>query len=149
MLDKAAVQELLPSGLYDHQITLAQALHTIHRPSADIDLSLFDEGRHPAQIRLIMEELLAQNLSMLAVRSKGQQDIALPLPETQQLKQQLLAQLPFSPTNAQARVVREIEADLAKPHPMMRLVQGDVGSGKTLVAALAAVRAIEHGYQSR
>ncbi|EKO3560629.1 ATP-dependent DNA helicase RecG [Vibrio fluvialis] len=147
LLDKAAVQELLPSGLYDHQITLAQALHTIHRPSADIDLSLFDEGRHPAQIRLIVEELLAQNLSMLAVRSKGQQDIALPLPETQQLKQQLLAQLPFSPTNAQARVVREIEADLAKPHPMMRLVQGDVGSGKTLVAALAAVRAIEHGYQ--
>ncbi|MCG6312658.1 DEAD/DEAH box helicase, partial [Vibrio vulnificus] len=101
----------------------------------------------PAQIRLIMEELLAQNLSMLAVRSKGQQDVALPLPETHQLKQQLLAQLPFSPTQAQARVVREIEADLAKPHPMMRLVQGDVGSGKTLVAALAAVRALEHGYQ--
>ncbi|WHR52811.1 ATP-dependent DNA helicase RecG [Vibrio furnissii] len=147
LLDKAAVQELLPSGLYDHQITLAQALHTIHRPPADIDLSLFDEGRHPAQIRLIMEELLAQNLSMLAVRSKGQQDVALPLPETHQLKQQLLAQLPFSPTQAQARVVREIEADLAKPHPMMRLVQGDVGSGKTLVAALAAVRALEHGYQ--
>ncbi|TXZ87663.1 DEAD/DEAH box helicase, partial [Vibrio cholerae] len=64
-----------------------------------------------------------------------------------QLKQQLLAQLPFSPTKAQQRVVAEIEADLEKPHPMMRLVQGDVGSGKTLVAALAAVRAIEHGYQ--
>lgn len=147
LLDKAAVQELLPAGLYDHQTTLAEALHTIHRPPADIDLSLFDEGRHPAQIRLVMEELLAQNLSMLAVRSKGQQDIALPLPAADILKQQLLAQLPFSPTNAQARVVGEIEADLAKPHPMMRLVQGDVGSGKTLVAALAAVRAIEHGYQ--
>ncbi|XAW89423.1 ATP-dependent DNA helicase RecG [Vibrio sp. CDRSL-10 TSBA] len=147
LLDKAAVQELLPAGLYDHQTTLAEALHTIHRPPADIDLSLFDEGRHPAQIRLVMEELLAQNLSMLAVRSKGQQDIALPLPAADTLKQQLLAQLPFSPTNAQARVVGEIEADLAKPHPMMRLVQGDVGSGKTLVAALAAVRAIEHGYQ--
>lgn len=147
LLDKAAVQELLPAGLYDHQTTLAEALHTIHRPPADIDLSLFDEGRHPAQIRLVMEELLAQNLSMLAVRSKGQQDIALPLPAADTLKQQLLAQLPFTPTNAQARVVGEIEADLAKPHPMMRLVQGDVGSGKTLVAALAAVRAIEHGYQ--
>ncbi|WP_434997486.1 ATP-dependent DNA helicase RecG [Vibrio scophthalmi] len=147
LLDKAAVQELLPNGLYPQQITLAHALHTIHRPTPDIDLAQFDEGKHPAQIRLIMEELLAQNLSMLAVRSKGQQDVALALPAVNQLKQQLLAQLPFSPTNAQARVVAEIEQDLAKPHPMMRLVQGDVGSGKTLVAALAAVRAIEHGYQ--
>ena len=126
---------------------MGQALHIIHRPPADIDLSLFDQGRHPAQIRLIMEELLAQNLSMLTVRSKGQQENAVALPAADELKQQLLAQLPFSPTNAQARVVGEIEMDLAKPHPMMRLVQGDVGSGKTLVAALAAVRAIAHGHQ--
>ena len=147
LLDKAAVQELLPSGLYNHQITLAQALHTIHRPPPNINLEEFDEGQHPAQMRLIMEELLAQNLSMLSVRSKGQKDVALPLPESNQLKQQLLAQLPFSPTNAQNRVVQEIEQDLAQPHPMMRLVQGDVGSGKTLVAAMAALRALEHGYQ--
>ncbi|ENM5738207.1 ATP-dependent DNA helicase RecG [Vibrio mimicus] len=147
LLEKSAVQELLPSGLYDQQMTLAQALKIIHRPSADIDLRLFEQGRHPAQVRLIMEELLAQNLSMLAIRSQGQQDVALPLAPVHQLKQQLLAQLPFSPTKAQQRVVAEIEADLEKPHPMMRLVQGDVGSGKTLVAALAAVRAIEHGYQ--
>ena len=147
LLDKAAVQELLPNGLYPQQTTLAQALHTIHRPPPDIDLSQFDEGKHPAQVRLIMEELLAQNLSMLAVRSKGQQDVAIPLAQVDKFKQQLLAQLPFSPTNAQTRVVNEIEQDLAKPHPMMRLVQGDVGSGKTLVAALAALRAIEHGYQ--
>ncbi len=147
LLDKAAVQELLPSGLYNHQITLAQALHTIHRPPPNINLEEFDEGQHPAQVRLIMEELLAQNLSMLSVRSKGQKDVALPLPESNQLKQQLLAQLPFSPTNAQNRVVQEIEQDLLQPHPMMRLVQGDVGSGKTLVAAMAALRALEHGYQ--
>ncbi|EIC2297811.1 ATP-dependent DNA helicase RecG [Vibrio cholerae] len=147
LLEKSAVQELLPSGLYDQQMTLAQALKIIHRPSADIDLRLFEQGRHPAQVRLIMEELLAQNLSMLAIRSQGQQDVALPLTPVHQLKQQLLAQLPFTPTKAQQRVVAEIEADLEKPHPMMRLVQGDVGSGKTLVAALAAVRAIEHGYQ--
>ncbi|EGQ8447204.1 ATP-dependent DNA helicase RecG [Vibrio alginolyticus] len=147
LLDKTAVQELLPAGLYDHQITMSQALHTIHRPPPTINLDEFDEGKHPAQIRLIMEELLAQNLSMLAVRSKGQKDSALPLGPCNKLKTQLLAQLPFSPTNAQTRVVQEIEADLEKPHPMMRLVQGDVGSGKTLVAALAAVRAIEHGHQ--
>ncbi|MBO7913622.1 ATP-dependent DNA helicase RecG [Vibrio splendidus] len=147
LIDKAAVNELLPSGLYDHQITLAQALHTIHRPPPGIDLELFDEGKHPAQLRLIMEELLAQNLSMLSVRSKGQQDKAMPFPPVSTLKDKLLAQLPFSPTNAQVRVTKEIEADLEKPHPMMRLVQGDVGSGKTLVAALAAVRALEHGQQ--
>ncbi|KJY78403.1 ATP-dependent DNA helicase RecG [Vibrio coralliilyticus] len=147
LIDKAAVQELLPAGLYNQQVSLAQALHTIHRPTPDIDLQAFDEGKHPAQIRLIMEELLAQNLSMLSVRSKGQQDVALPLAERNQLKQQLLDQLPFTPTKAQSRVVAEIEQDLEKPHPMMRLVQGDVGSGKTLVAALASLRALEHGYQ--
>lgn len=147
LLDKSAVQELLPAGLYDHQLTLNQALHTIHRPPPEINIEQFDQGRHPAQLRLIMEELLAQNLSMLAVRSQGQQEAATPLPASHTLKPQLLAQLSFSPTNAQARVVQEIETDLAQPHPMMRLVQGDVGSGKTLVAALAAVSAIEQGYQ--
>lgn len=147
LLDKSAVQELLPAGLYDSQITLNQALHTIHRPPPDINLEQFDEGKHPAQVRLIMEELLAQNLSMLAVRSQGQKEAAIALGPSQTLKQQLLDALPFSPTNAQRRVVEEIESDLAKPHPMMRLVQGDVGSGKTLVAALAAVRALEQGKQ--
>ncbi len=147
LLDKTAVNELLPAGLYNNQITLSAALHTIHRPTPPLDMDQFDQGKHPAQQRLIMEELLAQNLSMLAVRSKGQQDRSYALPETDQLKHQLLQQLPFTPTNAQQRVVKEVEDDLTQPHPMMRLVQGDVGSGKTLVAALAAVRAIEHGYQ--
>ncbi|MCL9777505.1 ATP-dependent DNA helicase RecG [Vibrio methylphosphonaticus] len=147
LMDKSAVDELLPSGLYNQQITLTQALHTIHRPPPSINVDDFDEGRHPAQQRLIIEELMAQNLSMLAVRSQGQQDKAIALPEIGRFKQQLLEQLPFSPTNAQNRVVNEIEQDLLKTAPMMRLVQGDVGSGKTLVAALAALRAIEHGYQ--
>ena len=147
LMDGAAVDELLPSGLYNQQMTLSHALHIIHRPPPNINLDDFDEGKHPAQQRLIIEELMAQNLSMLAVRSKGQQDTAIALDPVQTLKQKLLEQLPFSPTGAQARVVQEIETDLQKPIPMMRLVQGDVGSGKTLVAALAAVRAIEHGYQ--
>ncbi|WP_234494976.1 ATP-dependent DNA helicase RecG [Vibrio maritimus] len=147
LMDGAAVDELLPSGLYNQQMTLAEALHIIHRPPPNINLDDFDEGKHPAQQRLIIEELMAQNLSMLAVRSKGQQDAAIALQPVETLKHKLLGQLPFSPTGAQARVVQEIETDLQKPIPMMRLVQGDVGSGKTLVAALAAVRAIEHGYQ--
>ncbi len=147
LMQKSAVQELLPPGLYNHQVTLTDALMTIHRPEPNIDLIAFDEGHHPAQQRLIIEELLAQNLSMLAVRSKGQQDQAIAMPQSTELNNQLLAQLPFSPTNAQRRVVQEIEQDMVKPRPMMRLVQGDVGSGKTLVAALAALTAIEQGYQ--
>ncbi|HIF9350490.1 TPA: ATP-dependent DNA helicase RecG [Photobacterium damselae] len=147
LLDKAAVRELLPEGLYDRQMTLAQALHTMHRPTPDISLDQLETGKHPAQQRLILEELLAQNLSMLALRSKGQQHNSWPLSATDTLKQQLLSALPFTPTRAQQRVVAEIENDLSQTQPMMRLVQGDVGSGKTLVAALSALRAIEHGYQ--
>ncbi|MGB7994503.1 MAG: ATP-dependent DNA helicase RecG, partial [Photobacterium halotolerans] len=147
LLDKAAVSELLPEGLYDRQMTLADALHLMHRPTPDVSLDQLEKGQHPAQQRLILEELLAQNLSMLAVRQKSQQHQAWPLPPSTSLKQQLLAGLPFSPTGAQQRVVADIEKDLARAIPMMRLVQGDVGSGKTLVAALAAVRAIDHGYQ--
>lgn len=151
LLDKAAVTELLPKGLYDQQMTMAQALHVMHRPTPDVSLDQLEAGKHPAQHRLILEELLAQNLSMLAVRSKSQQHSAWPLApcnnSTDSLKEKLLASLPFSPTNAQQRVVADIEADLIKPLPMMRLVQGDVGSGKTLVAALAALQAIQHGFQ--
>ncbi|WP_279146521.1 ATP-dependent DNA helicase RecG [Photobacterium carnosum] len=147
LLEKSAVTELLPAGLYDQQMTLAQALQLMHRPTADISLEQLDAGKHPAQKRLILEELLAQNLSMLALRSKGQQHQSWSFSPQDTLKQQLLASLPFTPTGAQQRVVADIEADLAKSQPMMRLVQGDVGSGKTLVAAFAALRAIEHGYQ--
>ncbi|PSW31941.1 ATP-dependent DNA helicase RecG [Photobacterium phosphoreum] len=147
LLEKSAVTELLPAGLYDQQMTLAQALQVMHRPTPDISLEQFDAGKHPAQKRLILEELLAQNLSMLALRSKGQQHQSWSFAPQDTLKQQLLASLPFTPTGAQQRVVADIEADLGKSQPMMRLVQGDVGSGKTLVAALAALRAIEHGYQ--
>ncbi|MDX1302675.1 ATP-dependent DNA helicase RecG [Photobacterium sp.] len=147
LLDKAAVTELLPDGLYDRQMTMAQALHVMHRPTPDVSLDQLEEGKHPAQHRLILEELLAQNLSMLALRSKSQQHNAWPLAPSDNLKSRLLASLPFSPTGAQQRVVADIETDLGQAKPMMRLVQGDVGSGKTLVAALAALRAIEHGFQ--
>lgn len=147
LLDKAAVSELLPDDLYDHQISLAQALKILHRPTPDISLEQLEQGLHPAQKRLILEELLAHNLSMLAIRDKGQQHQSYILKGKDELKQELLAGLPFTPTNAQSRVVAEIEQDLAKGYPMMRLVQGDVGSGKTLVGALAALSAIEHGHQ--
>ncbi|RXJ73053.1 ATP-dependent DNA helicase RecG [Veronia nyctiphanis] len=147
LLDGAAVKELLPEGLLDTPLTLSDAIKTLHRPTPDISVESLENGQHPAQSRLIMEELLAHNLSMLAVRAKLQQDPTYTLPPSSMLKEKLLEALPFTPTGAQQRVVADIERDMADSKPMMRLVQGDVGSGKTLVAALAALQAIEQGHQ--
>ncbi|MEN4909711.1 ATP-dependent DNA helicase RecG [Rahnella bonaserana] len=147
LLDTVPIAELLPEELSRSLIPLPQALHLLHRPPPDIQLADLEKGHHPAQRRLIMEELLAHNLSMLAVRAGTQSYKAMPLHRDERLKNQFLASLPFSPTGAQQRVVAEIEQDLAKSYPMMRLVQGDVGSGKTLVAALAALCAVAQGQQ--
>jgi ATP-dependent DNA helicase RecG len=152
-LQRGQVEELLPSHLFDEQYSLAQALAIIHRPPPDASTSQLELGKHPAQLRLIKEELLAHNLSMLKLRQSSDVHQAISLTPEQALKSYratestFLEALPFSPTNAQARVVEEIKIDLAKSQPMMRLVQGDVGSGKTLVAALAALGAISQGYQ--
>ncbi|HDJ1440886.1 TPA: ATP-dependent DNA helicase RecG [Serratia rubidaea] len=147
LLDTCAITELLPPELSGGLMSLPQALHTLHRPPPDIQLADLELGKHPAQKRLIMEELLAHNLSMLAVRAGAQSYHAQPLLPDDALKKAFLAQLPFAPTGAQQRVVADIETDMQKDFPMMRLVQGDVGSGKTLVAALAALRAIANGKQ--
>ncbi|ETS31586.1 ATP-dependent DNA helicase RecG [Photorhabdus temperata] len=147
LLDTCAINELLPEELSRSMISLPQALHTLHRPPPDIALAELETGKHPAHRRLILEELLAHHLSMLEVRAGAQRHHAQSLPAENELKQQFFNRLPFTPTNAQQRVVAEIEQDLAKDVPMMRLIQGDVGSGKTLVAALAALRVIAHGKQ--
>ncbi|CCP01158.1 ATP-dependent DNA helicase RecG [Erwinia amylovora Ea644] len=147
LLDTCAIAELLPPQLSGGLISLPDALRTLHRPPPDMALADLDSGTHPAQRRLIMEELLAHNLSMLAVRAGAQRYHALPMSPRHQLSDRLLAALPFRPTAAQQRVVREIENDLAHDYPMMRLVQGDVGSGKTLVAALTALNVIAWGKQ--
>jgi len=146
-LQRGQVEELLPASLFDEQYSLAQALTIIHRPPPEASTSQFENGKHPAQIRLIKEELLAHNLSMLKLRQNSDVHQAVSLTVNQHLENTFLDSLPFSPTNAQARVVTEIKKDLIKEQPMMRLVQGDVGSGKTLVAALAALSAISQGYQ--
>ncbi|MBL1375797.1 ATP-dependent DNA helicase RecG [Zobellella iuensis] len=142
LLEQQPLRELLPEGLYDHQLGLNQAVRLLHRPPPDVALLQLEQGQHPAQRRLVMEELLAHNLSVLKVREQSQAHRARPLPCPQTLLDRFLGQLPFSPTGAQRRVVAEIGADLQKTVPMMRLVQGDVGSGKTLVAALAALQVI-------
>lgn len=146
-LKRGDVEELLPEQFMNAPYSLKEALAIIHRPPPDCSTTLFEEGKHPAQLRLIKEELLAHNLSMLKLRESSDVHTAKALVIDSELEQRFLATLPFSPTNAQARVVKEIRTDLAKSLPMMRLVQGDVGSGKTLVAALAALTAIGEGFQ--
>jgi len=146
-LDKGALPDLLPAGLYADQLTLIEALHLVHRPPPDVNQAMLSEGRHPAQHRLVLEELLAHHLSMLKVRAESNKDPAIAITIDKALKEKFLANLPFSPTGAQSRVVHDIEQDLQRGQPMMRLVQGDVGSGKTLVAALAALSVVSAGNQ--
>ena len=147
-LDSGSLSDLLPGGMYQQQIGLHEALRIVHRPPPDIAIEQLENGQHPAQQRLVLEELLAHHLSMLKRRAQTQQLSGFALPQNTQLAERLLQALPFSPTGAQQRVLAEIRDDIAKPIPMMRLVQGDVGSGKTLVAALAALSAVEAGYQA-
>jgi ATP-dependent DNA helicase RecG len=127
---------------------LKQALLYIHRPPADAVIEELETGRHPAQQRLAFEELLAHQLCLRRLRHKLQYLQAPRLLLRQQLTSQLLQQLPFQLTAAQQRVSAEIAADLQQTHPMLRLVQGDVGSGKTIVAVLAILQALENGYQA-
>ncbi|TCT16667.1 ATP-dependent DNA helicase RecG [Bibersteinia trehalosi] len=147
LLDKVQVAELLPDEFNPHQYSLKEALKLLHHPPPSISLEQLENGEHPAQKRLIFEELLAHNLAMQKVRMGAQRQVAQVLRYQTDIKSRFLAGLPFQPTNAQSRVTADIERDLAQPHPMMRLVQGDVGSGKTLVAALAALLAIDNAKQ--
>jgi ATP-dependent DNA helicase RecG len=151
-LDQTAAGDLpdwLPASLLAdaHLPSLREALQYVHRPPADARVDLLLEWRHPAQRRLAFEELLAHQLSLKLLRRRIQQNPGWPLATDGALKAKLLAALPFSPTRAQERVLQEIEQDLKLAQPMLRLAQGDVGCGKTLVAALAATRAIETGRQ--
>ncbi len=147
LLNKYSVEELLPSQWQPSNMPLSDALLLLHRPPNNVDVTALEQGTHPAQQRLVFEELLAQNLSLLKVREQGQQVKAVALNPVNTLESQFLEQLPFAPTNAQSRVVAEIKGDMQHAYPMMRLVQGDVGSGKTLVAALSALTAIAQGFQ--
>ena len=147
VLQNVQVAELLPEQYNPHQYSLKEALALLHRPPPSVSAEVLEKGEHPAQKRLIFEELLAHNLAMQQLRLGVKQQYAEPLSYKTDLKQRFLESLPFQPTNAQKRVTEDIERDLAQPSPMMRLVQGDVGSGKTLVAALAALTSIDNGKQ--
>jgi len=127
--------------------SLRDALLTVHRPKADADLTALMAGTHPAQQRLAFEELLAHHLSLQRQRIALQAHAA-PVLQDLALSDALNRALPFALTGAQHRVFEQIRQDLARPHPMLRLVQGDVGSGKTVVAALAAMLAVAAGKQA-
>ncbi len=149
LLPPAAQLELIPPALCRaHGLTaLREALLYVHRPPPDAHLDQLMLGRHPAQQRLAFEELLTQHLSLKRLRAAVRRRRAPVLGGAGELRRQLLAGLPFRLTAAQHRVGDEVARDLAQAQPMLRLVQGDVGSGKTVVAALAALAAVEAGYQ--
>jgi ATP-dependent DNA helicase RecG len=145
----ADIEDLLPPAVLagTRMPALGDALRYVHRPPTDAPVDLLLSGRHPAQRRLAFEELLAHQLSLKLLRQRIQSDPGWPLKAEGALKASLLAALPFRLTKGQERALDEIEADLKRSKPMLRLVQGDVGCGKTLVAALAASRAVEIGRQ--
>lgn len=126
---------------------LRDAIHLLHRPPADVDLQALEDGRHWAQHRLAFEELLAHQLTMLRLRNEVRSYRAPAMQASGELAALFLKQLGFPLTQAQRRVADEIIADLQQPRPMLRLMQGDVGAGKTVVAALAALQALEAGWQ--
>jgi ATP-dependent DNA helicase RecG len=147
--DEAAL-ELLP---HDWLRTLGlpslrEAILTLHAPPRDADLAALQSGLHPAQRRLALEELLAHQLSLRRQRLALQAEGARALRGDEKLVAKLKKSLPFALTKAQARVFAQLRDDLRQPRPMLRLVQGDVGSGKTVVAALAALLAVADGRQA-
>lgn len=135
------------SVLDNQKNTLLSSLQTIHQPPKSVNVAQLVSGQHPCQQRLILEELAAQYIGQQQARQQFQTQQTLKLSAKRDLQQTLQQQLPYALTGAQQRVVAEIAHDLELNVPMLRLVQGDVGSGKTLVAAMAALQAIGNGYQ--
>jgi len=143
-------QDLLPAAIVERlQLpSLREALEFMHHPPVGTSLASLAEGRHPAQRRLAFEELLAHQLSLQQLKQRIQADPAPALSDAKQLAQRFIRSLPFPLTGAQTRVLAEVERDLKLQQPMVRLVQGDVGCGKTVIAAAAAARAVGSGSQA-
>ncbi len=148
-LPDEAKLELIPDALREslHLLSLHDALLTVHRPPPDTDLDALMRGAHPAQQRLAFEELLTHHLSLKRLRAQVRKHGAPALYEDMALRKRFIDALPFALTRAQQRVAAEVAGDLARDTPMLRLVQGDVGSGKTVIAALAALSAIANEHQ--
>ena len=147
--DGGVLHDILPASLLLQFAfpALAEALSFVHRPPVDAPVDTLLEKQHISQKRLVFEELLAHRLSLLHLKRAFQIQESYALEKRGDLTIKFLSSLPFKLTTAQAKVAEEIYQDLKKPHPMLRLVQGDVGSGKTVVAALAILQAIENASQ--
>ena len=144
------LEELLPLDIDESlgELSLQKSIELIHRPPIGTDLETLVEGQHPARQRLVFEELLANMLSLKRLRHQDDERKAVALKCKGEMFEKLLKQLPFEPTEAQKRVIAEVRRDIQQTKPMMRLVQGDVGCGKTLVAIATVLQAIECGYQA-
>lgn len=148
--NELVLPSLIPAELLKkhHWPTVKEALLYIHNPPVDTQLEDISDGKHPTQQSLIVEELLAHHLSLRQLRVAMQKENAPALIKKTNLIEQFLSALPFKLTGAQEKVVQDINFDLEKTYPMQRLVQGDVGSGKTVVAALAMLKAVASGHQA-
>lgn len=150
LMQAAPPEELLPREITKKlgMPSLADAINYLHRPPPDADVQQMLSGTHPCQQRLAFEELLAHYLSLRNLRALTAAEDAIALTDGNEDVSGFVSELPFKLTGAQDRVVSDILSDLAEPHPMMRLIQGDVGSGKTVVAAVACLKAIACGVQA-
>ena len=146
LLSKDPPEDLL-DGITDDDVSLTEAITFLHNPPPTAELSQIQQGTHPAQIRLAREELIAHQLTVQGVRDSERRHPAPAIAPASPTTAAFLEALPFAPTSAQQRVAIELADDMAQTQPMLRLVQGDVGSGKTLVAARAALDTIAAGYQ--
>ncbi len=148
-LKQDALAETLPAGVYKelNLPSFAASIQALHHPTPDANLADLENHSTPEWRRLAFDELLAQQLSMRKHYAKRRSINAPAIAISKTLTHQMLENLPFQLTNSQQKVVAEISNDLTQPHPMQRLLQGDVGSGKTIVACMAALQSIEHGWQ--
>ncbi len=142
-----ALTETLPASVYHPLPSFAASLQALHNPSPDADLHALENKTTAHWRRLAFDELLAQQLSMRKHYARRRSVNAPQFTRSKRLVSALLKSLPFALTSAQQKVAIEIERDLTQPHPMQRLLQGDVGSGKTIVACMAALQSIENGWQ--
>jgi ATP-dependent DNA helicase RecG len=149
-LGTAGVRDWIPAKVCDSLglPSLKEALEYVHRPPQEAEIRVLEAGRHPAQRRLAFEELLAHHLSLKAIKHEAKTEPSWVLEDQEGLANRFISSLPFKLTNAQSRTLRDVNADLSVSCPMVRLLQGDVGCGKTVVAAAAAARAAGTGLQA-
>jgi ATP-dependent DNA helicase RecG len=154
LIDRILKEAVLPEDALPQSVRervqlpdLKTAIHEVHSPGEDVSVSLLNEFRSPGQQRLIFEEFFWLECGLAIKKTKAKAATGISFEITDRVREQIKKMLPFKPTGAQKRVMQEIAADMKHPHPMSRLLQGDVGSGKTIVAAQAAIIAIENGYQ--